>query len=79
MRKKRGRIHGVKKGMGKEKTRRDGPAVIISDNHPEKLRDTSHPPPSLPLVVSSVLHQDANKNALSNPSFSDVTLIFSTR
>lgn len=35
-----------------EKTRRDGLAVIISDNHPEKLRNTSS---FLPIfLVSSV-------------------------
>ena len=34
-----------------EKTRRDGPAVIISDNHPEKLRGTSVLSPSPHRVV----------------------------
>lgn len=77
---RKGQNSRSKKWDGKgtsEKTRRDGPAVIISDNHPEKLRGTSflpHPP-----IVSSVFHQDTNKNALSNPSSLDATLIFSTR
>lgn len=53
----RDRTRGVKSGTGEgtsEKTRRDGPAVIISDNHPEKLRGTSFFPHPLSCRRSSI-------------------------